>query len=169
MFFLQNKKRKLIIMKKLLYTFLLIPFLFSCDDDNFYNAQEVLEDDIEIIKQYVIDNNLDAIEDASGVFYVIEEEGTGSENPNSFAEISVAYSGYLTDGSQFDSATSVNPLNINLSQTISGWRFGIPKFKIGGKGKLIIPSPLGYANSARTGIPANSILVFDIELLDFTN
>ena len=156
-------------MKKLLYTLLLIPFLFSCDDDNFYNAQAVLEDDIEIIKQYVVDNNLDAMEDASGVFYVVDEEGTGTEVPGGFAEISVAYTGYLMDGTQFDSATPVTPLNINLSQTISGWRFGIPKFKKGGKGTLIIPSPLAYANAAQNGIPANSILLFDIELLDFTN
>ena len=156
-------------MKKILYTLLILPFLFSCDDDNFYNAQQYLEDDVVTIQQYLTDNNLTATEDPSGVFYIIEEEGTGSAFPNSFAEISMAYSGYFMDGTEFDSATEINPLNINLSQTIPGWRFGIPKFKKGGKGTLLIPSPLGYANNGAGTIPPNTILIFDVELLDFTN
>ena len=155
-------------MKKLLYTFLLIPFLFSCQDDNFYDAQQVLQDDLVTIRQYVADNNLDAVE-ADNILYVIENEGTGTEYPGGFAQISMAYKGYLMDGTEFDMATSINPLSINLSQTIPGWRAGVPKFKLGGKGKLLIPSPMGYANAAVGSIPANSILIFDIEVLDFTN
>ena len=81
----------------------------------------------------------------------------------------MAYRGYLLDGTEFDMATTINPLNINLSETIPGWRVGIPKFKKGGKGKLLIPSPFAYANSPVGNIPPNSILIFDIELLDFTN
>ena len=156
-------------MKNLFYAFLLIPILFSCDDGNIYNATIQLEDDIVLIEQYIIDNNLNAIEDGTGVFYVIEDEGTGTQFPTGFAQVSMAYRGYLLDGTEFDSADTVNPLSISLSQTIAGWRFGVPKFKKGGKGKLIIPSPLGYANSPVGNIPANSVLVFDIELLDFTN
>ena len=155
-------------MKKIFYTLLLLPFLFSCDDQNFYDSEQFLLDDRETILQYIDDNNLDAQED-NNVFYVIEEEGTGTEFPDAFAELSMAYSGYLMDGTVFDMATTVNPLNINLSQTITGWRVGIPKFKKGGKGKILIPSPFAYANSPVGNIPPNSILIFDIEILDFTN
>ena len=156
-------------MKKLLFGFLLLSFLSSCDDD-IYSAQLQLEEDIVLIEQYMAENNINAIEDGSGVFYVVEEEGTGSEYPSASAQLSMAYRGYLMDGTEFDSATTVNPLSINLAQTITGWRFGIPKFKKGGKGLLIIPSPLAYGNSpAGNDIPANSILIFEVEILDFTN
>jgi len=159
-------------MKKIFYTLLLVPFLFGCDDnDNFYNAQEQLAEDIEIIKQYIADNNIDAIEDGSGLYYVIEDEGTGTEFPSSTANVTLAYTGYLLDGTVFDSADSVSPIIVRLNNVIGGWQIGVPKFKIDGKGKLIIPSPLAYGQGGgpRGTLPSNSILIFDIELLDFTN
>ena len=128
-----------------------------------------IRDSIETIQEYLADNNLTATQDDSGIFYIIDEEGTGTTFPTSFAEISMAYTGYLMDGTQFDSRTAVSPLNINLGDTILGWIIGVQKFKKGGKGTILIPSPLAYSNSALPGIPANSILIFDIELLDFTN
>jgi FKBP-type peptidyl-prolyl cis-trans isomerase len=50
---------------------------------------------------------------------------------------------------------------------ISGWQEGIPKFQKGGKGKLIIPSNMAYGRQSQPGIPKNSILVFDVALLDW--
>jgi FKBP-type peptidyl-prolyl cis-trans isomerase len=49
---------------------------------------------------------------------------------------------------------------------ISGWTEGIPKFKEGGVGKLFLPSALAYGEQGTNGIPSNSVLVFDIHLID---
>ena len=131
--------------------------------------REQLEEDIVIIKQYIADNNLDAIEDGTGLHYVVEEEGTGTEFPSPSARVTLAYTGYLMDGTEFDSADSVTPIIVALTDVILGWQVGVRKFKMGGKGKLLIPSPLAYGQGSgpRGTLPPNSILIFDIELLDF--
>ncbi|MCL4106398.1 UNVERIFIED_CONTAM: hypothetical protein GTU68_003559 [Idotea baltica] len=59
------------------------------------------------------------------------------------------------------------PIVFSLNQVIRGWQLGIPYFSVGGSGKLIIPSELGYgSNSPSPDIPKNSVLVFDIWLYD---
>lgn len=84
-------------------------------------------------------------------------------------EITVHYTGYLTDGSKFDSSVDrKQPLSIILGvgQVIKGWDQGIVGMKVGGKRTLTIPPELGYGNRAVGGvIPANATLVFEVELL----
>ena len=97
------------------------------------------------------------------MFYVIDNVGAGG-NPNSSSNVTVIYKGYLLDGSVFDQSNPTG-VTLNLSNVIQGWREGIPYFKIGGgKGKLLIPSALGYGDQAKSSIPANSVLIFDIQL-----
>ena len=72
--------------------------------------------------------------------------------------------GYFLDEKEFDSGVNSE---FGLFQVIEGWQIGIPKFGKGGKGKLLVPSRLGYGSKARGSIPANSTLIFDIELLDW--
>lgn len=122
--------------------------------------------EIETIQTYLADNNLVADSTASGLHYVIEETGDGSF-PTLQSNIKVAYAGSLLDGSVFDTATEDNPLIISLDRTIFGWQEGIQKFQRGGKGKLLIPSSLGYGNARVGDIPPNSILLFDVHLIDF--
>ena len=88
----------------------------------------------------------------------------------------VQYTGWLTDGTQFDSSrqpgrTSFTVL-IGKGQVIPGWDEGVPGMKVGGKRKLIIPGQLAYGASGQTDpntgatiIPPNATLVFDIELI----
>lgn len=121
--------------------------------------------DKERILQYLADQNIDAIEHESGLFYTIEEEGSGG-HPNSNSEVLVKYKGYLLDGSVFDE-TGDDAITFFLYNVITGWRIGIPLYQKGGKGKLFIPSHLGYGSFDRTGIPANSVLIFEVELLNF--
>ncbi|TIC84668.1 FKBP-type peptidyl-prolyl cis-trans isomerase [Crenobacter intestini] len=96
------------------------------------------------------------------------EVGTGAE-ATSGQEVTVHYSGYLTDGSKFDSSRDrYQPFSFPLGagHVIKGWDLGVAGMKVGGKRKLTIPPDLGYgARGAGGVIPPNATLVFDVELL----
>ena len=83
--------------------------------------------------------------------------------------VTVNYTGWLEDGSKFDS--SLNPgrepyrFTVGAGQVIQGWDQGIPGMKIGGKRKLTIPPSMGYGNRDNGAIPANSVLIFEVDLL----
>jgi len=149
---------------KRVFLFLLVSLLsLHCkkDEDENQNQTEI---DKEIILQYIADNELDAINIGSGLYYVDEVTGTG-ENPDPSSTVRVAYTGYFTDGQVFDQS-NVEGVSFGLNQVIQGWTMGIPFFKEGGRGKLLIPSELAYGNRPRQGIPANSVLIFDIHLIE---
>lgn len=85
--------------------------------------------------------------------------------------IFVHYTGYLTDGTKFDSSyNSGNPLRLTLGagQVIAGWEQGLKGMRVGGKRKLTIPPSLGYGATGTPGgpIPPNATLVFDVELMN---
>jgi len=120
--------------------------------------------DEEIITNYVAENKLDAKATGSGLYYVISSQGTGKQ-PNSNSTVIVAYKGYLTNGTVFDQSQQ-GGYTTALKNVIKGWQEGIPYFKKGGKGILLIPSSLGYGAQASGKIPANSVLIFDIEVLE---
>lgn len=105
---------------------------------------------------------------ASGLYYVVEKEGTGAKAENG-KNVSVHYTGTLANGKKFDSSYDRNqPLDFQLGvgQVIKGWDEGIALMKVGGKVKLIIPAGLGYgANGAGGVIPPNATLIFDTELM----
>lgn len=122
------------------------------------------EADEKIIKQYISDKGLNAKATGSGLYYVVDTEGTGT-NPNINSTVTVVYRGTLTNGTEFDKSSSTGATFL-LSNVIKGWQEGIPLYKKGGKGKLLIPSALGYGNQATGKIPASSVLIFDVELLD---
>mgnify|MGYP000211024311 FL=1 len=120
--------------------------------------------DEDIIQQYITDNNLNAQATGSGLYYVIDNPGNG-DTPNINSTVTVAYVGKLTDGTIFDQSGSV-PATFQLSGVIQGWQEGIPLFSEGGSGTLLIPSALGYGNQAVGSIPANSVLIFDVDLIN---
>lgn len=117
-----------------------------------------------IITQYIADHKLNATATGSGLYYVMTSVGAGA-NPTSTSSVTVKYKGYLTDGTVFDQSSNIG-VTFSLTQVIKGWTEGIPLFKKGGKGILLIPSALGYGAQQQGSIPANSVLIFDIELLD---
>ncbi|MDG2226600.1 MAG: FKBP-type peptidyl-prolyl cis-trans isomerase [Flavobacteriales bacterium] len=120
--------------------------------------------DEDIITEYIVDNNLTAIATGTGLYYVVDTPGNGTQ-PNSQSTVTVAYKGYLTNGSVFDESAS-SGISFSLTSVIQGWQEGIPYFKEGGSGILLIPSELGYGSQATSGIPANSVLVFEVALID---
>ncbi|QJD95878.1 FKBP-type peptidylprolyl isomerase [Mucilaginibacter robiniae] len=107
--------------------------------------------------------NITATKDPSGVYYSIVKQGTGTY-PTLSSSITATYTGKLLDGTTFDSGTITNnPLN----RLIAGWQIGVPYINSGGQIILFIPSAYGYGNVAQTKIPANSVLVFSINLTSF--
>ncbi len=83
------------------------------------------------------------------------------------ARITAHYTGALcADGTIFQSSHDFGkPLTFGLNQVIAGWAQGVPGMAVGGVRRLIIPAELAYGNHVQPGIPANSALVFDIELV----
>lgn len=119
------------------------------------------EDDAKMLT-YINANGITAIKHSSGLYYQIIDPGTGA-TPALSSNVTVKYTGKLTDNSVFDSSPSVA---FPLSNLIVGWQIGIPLIKKGGKIKLIIPPYLGYGCEANGPLPQNAVLFFDIELLD---
>lgn len=120
--------------------------------------------DEEAILNYIAEHGLTAYPTGSGLYYVIESQGNG-QSCNANSTVKVAYTGYYTDGNIFDESAASGVV-FNLQNVIKGWTEGIPYFKKGGTGKLLIPSALGYGSSDHNGIPGNSVLIFDIHLVD---
>ena len=102
----------------------------------------------------------------SGLLYQVEKAGAG-DSPKDSDTVVVNYKGTLIDGKEFDNSyTRGEPLSFRLDGVIPGWTEGLKHVKKGGKIKLVIPPNLAYGKNGVPGIPANSTLVFDVELLD---
>jgi len=105
------------------------------------------------------------VETESGLQYKVEVEGEGL-TPTMKDTVVVHYTGTLLDGTKFDSSYDRNePLTIPLNRVIKGWSEGITYMKEGGKATLYIPSALGYGERGTQGIPGNSALIFEVELI----
>jgi FKBP-type peptidyl-prolyl cis-trans isomerase FkpA len=115
------------------------------------------------LTSYAVANNIDAVKHVSGIYYQVTDGGTGVA-PTANSTVTAAYTGKLLNGTIFDSRTA----SFSLSGVIEGWQIGIPLIKKGGKIKLIIPSSYAYGcnGSPGAGIPPNSVLFFDISLID---
>jgi peptidyl-prolyl cis-trans isomerase A (cyclophilin A) len=103
---------------------------------------------------------------ASGLMYMVLKEGQG-ETPQHTDSVTVHYTGWLLDGKKFDSSVDRNqPFRFSLrGGVIKGWLEGVALMKVGEKCKFVIPPDLAYGAAGRPGIPPNSVLVFDVELL----
>jgi FKBP-type peptidyl-prolyl cis-trans isomerase len=148
---------------------------------------KVRRDDSTAIHKYLKEKGLTdkAKSTPSGLYYIITKEGTG-ERPEKHDTVFTNYVGKLTNGSLFDTNveeehkkagkyTGPNPKKyqpfkfiLGRRHVIAGWDEGLALMKKGGKAILIVPSSLGYGPRAMgKDIPANSTLVFDVELTDF--
>ena len=158
-------------MKKYLILLLLtsIVGLSSClkeQADPFELAKMQLAKDEEIIKKFIADNNIPALRHESGLYYQIIKPGTGNVIFSKTTRVTVNYKGAFLDGKIFDQTKVNEPISFTLDRVIDGWQIGVPLIQKGGKIRLIVPSGYAYGVDARQGMPANSILDFDIELID---
>jgi len=160
-------------MKKYLLFFAVFTLLFSACKKSDSNTTTTVDpavqakiDDDKIVA-YLAANKITAQKDASGLYYLIVNPGSGMA-PTLKSTITVAYTGkLLSDGSTFQtkpSFTSVLGPNSSSLGLIKGWQIGIPFIKPGGRIILYIPSALGYGTVPKEGIPSNSVLIFTIDL-----
>jgi FKBP-type peptidyl-prolyl cis-trans isomerase len=143
---------------------LFIATFSSCKKDSFDPAKQAVTDDA-AIQAYIKANNITATKDPSGLYYQVITPGTGSY-PTANSLVSVVYTGKLLNGTVFDSGSIPSS---PLSGFIQGWQIGIPHINTGGRLLLLIPSALAYGNTAKQSIPANSVLIFTIDLTGFSN
>lgn len=103
---------------------------------------------------------------ASGIGITMLKEGSGA-NPKASDTVKVHYRGTLENGQEFDSSHKRGqPATFPLSRVIPCWTEGVQKIKVGGKARLVCPPNLAYGSRDIPGIPANSTLIFEVELLD---
>lgn len=113
------------------------------------------------------DNSTTIVPDTTNLIITDLTVGTGAEAVNG-KTVTVHYVGTLTNGQKFDSSRDRGkPFSFHLgaNEVIQGWEQGIPKMRVGGLRKLVIPPSLGYGNRVIGTIPANSTLIFEVELL----
>ncbi|MBL8159746.1 FKBP-type peptidyl-prolyl cis-trans isomerase [Candidatus Saccharibacteria bacterium] len=113
----------------------------------------------------------DPVETVTELHIIDVAEGNGQVVPSG-AVITAHYTGALAkDGTIFQSSHDMGrPITFPLSGVIGGWQQGVPGMKVGGTRRLVIPAPLAYGSqSPAPNIPANSDLVFDIELVSIDN
>jgi FKBP-type peptidyl-prolyl cis-trans isomerase FkpA len=126
--------------------------------------------EVQQVEMYLATKNITAQKDSSGVYYIVENAGTG-KTPDVCSVVSVHYTGSLTNDQVFDKSNGT-PVSFRLGELIAGWQKGLKHIKAGGKIKLFIPPSLGYGDkdakdtNGNVIIPANSILVFNLELAE---
>ncbi len=147
----------------LIFSMILALELTGCsnkDNDKDNRCTTAAEDDVKM-QEYISANGITAIKHTSGMYYQIVEPGSGA-TPTINSTVKTNYNGKFTNNTSFDGGIVSFP----LGGVIEGWQIGIPLIKQGGKIKLIIPPYLGYGCNDFRSIPGNSVLVFDVELLE---
>ena len=129
--------------------------LVSCGDDVLGPR------DVEFAASLGIDLD-NMVENPSGLFYRDDVVGTG-ELAAAGDEVTLTYTGWLVNGTQFDSATGYT-IPLNVTNLIAGFTEGVNGMQLGGTRTLVIPSELAYGSQANGAIPANAVIVFEITI-----
>ncbi|PWV48989.1 FKBP-type peptidyl-prolyl cis-trans isomerase FkpA [Chitinophaga sp. S165] len=155
----------------LLGAVLMMGLFAACSKDgDVYDPVPQFNKEIDSIKAYLKANNLTAVQDTvSGIFYSISAPGNGKDSvKRTDTKVKTLYKGQLLNGVVFDS-TSTTPAEFTAGNVIVGFQFALTKITKGGKIRVYFPSYYGYGTQAKEKIPANSSLIFDVELVDVVN
>ena len=139
--------------------------IISCKKDSTCTDRSPDQEEAAILSYLSTNAITGYVKHSSGMYYKIEAAGAGTK-PTLSSKVFVKYTGKFTDNSVFDSQSDASGTGWTLGTLVQGWQLGIPLIAKSGKIKLFIPSSLGYGCNAKGTIPGNSILVFDIELVD---
>ncbi len=117
------------------------------------------------IQSFATANSLPAVRHSSGLYYYIENPGSGTA-PTASSTIKANYVGKYMDGTVFDQSVAGMPVTFSLAGVLPGWQIGVPLISEGGIIHLIIPSSLAYGCNGYSTIPKYAVLYFKVELLD---
>ncbi|MDB5029973.1 FKBP-type peptidyl-prolyl cis-trans isomerase [Mucilaginibacter sp.] len=149
-------------MKKYILLFSLFVITLSSCQKSDVTAQQAAVDDAKI-QAYMKANNLTLTKDPSGFYYKIITPGAAA-HPIATSNVQVSYTNTYLNGIQFD---HVNVVTYQLSTTIPALQLGLLKIGTGGRIYLIAPSALAYGNTSQYTVPANSILIYTIDLIGY--
>ena len=156
---------------------------FGRNGSGIFEGNEVLDSELELfdvktqpqledvlINRFMVDKSLTGFTKLpSGVYYKIITPGSGIDEVKLTSSITVAYTGRFLSGSIFDSATKEKAYTDKLDNLVLAWEETIPLMKKGGKIRILVPSASAYGSTGSGNIGPNSILDFDIELIDVKN
>jgi FKBP-type peptidyl-prolyl cis-trans isomerase FkpA len=130
---------------------------YSEDDKQSFDAK---------IERYIAKKNWDLTKSETGLYTQQLAEGTGDEPVIFGSEVTISYKGTLLNGTTFDQTPPGKPLKSKLDGLVLGFREGLLGQKEGAKIRMIVPPQLGYGDMSLDKIPQNSVLVFELELID---
>lgn len=151
--------KQIIMLQHLKYLLILITaisFLSACNEDEFSDWKHL---NTKWLEEHASDEGFNKTE--SGLYYKIIHKSEGYHRPNLTSVIRVEYTGKLIDGTKFESAT----IRKYLYETIAGWQEGLRLMRDGSHFIFYIPANLAYGEDGSGNIPPNSVLIFDLKLL----
>ncbi|MES2701575.1 MAG: FKBP-type peptidyl-prolyl cis-trans isomerase [Bacteroidota bacterium] len=157
---------------KVEYNVVMVSIRSEAEEKKYNDERAAVQKNIDdaILQDYFRKNGITAKKTASGLYYTTTSEGSGPEVAAG-QKVSVNYTGMFMDGNKFDSNTDtafhhVQPfeLTVGKGMVIKGWDEGLQLLKKGAKARFYIPSTMAYGPQEQRGIPANSILIFDVEV-----
>lgn len=154
-------------MKKVFLSLLLVGTAFSfssCIKDGICKDKTPSSEEGTILN-YASTHGITATAHSSGIYYQIITQGTGPA-PTATSLVKVNYKGRLMNDQIFDQTTTDPAGPYTLNSLIKGWQIGLPLINEGGNIRLIIPSSLGYGCKGYGPVPSNSVLYFEIDLVD---
>jgi FKBP-type peptidyl-prolyl cis-trans isomerase len=129
--------------------------------------EDVVEYNDQLFLDYFEENGIPVPQRMDNGLYIEIDEPGNEIRPNETSAITIAYEGFLVDGTVFDSTIERGAAErFRLNQVIEGWRIALQSFGVGGTGTIYIPSYLGFGPAGSTGVPPNAPLIFDIELIN---
>ena len=130
------------------------------------------DSNLKIADEFLANNkaqNPDIKETPTGLQYRVIKEGDGA-TPENTQKVKVHYAGRLLDGTEFDSSIKRGePSEFGLNQVIKGWTEGLQLMKVGSKYEFFIHPKIAYGSRGRPSIPPNSVLIFEVELLEIVS
>ncbi len=142
--------------------------LFSCGNDQIFDEGAQLETDILLIEDFLASNQLEADTLLPSEIRIIVDDPGEDEKADFGATVFTHYIGYLLDGTEFDSSEGGPPFSfvVDRGDVVQGWDIAFKELGKGGRATFFLPSAMGYGNRALRDIPANSVLVFEVQVID---